>query len=85
MAVNGFDEPREEVEEFAKKSSLRHPILLMGGQTALDLYDVEGFPTSFWIDPEGRIIGKEVGFDPALAAAMEKRIEKLLAAREKKR
>jgi len=84
MAVNGYDESKEEVQEFVNDKKLKHPILLKGGETALKLYGVEGYPTSFWINHEGRIVGKEVGFSPEMEPAIEKRIEKLLAAREKK-
>lgn len=83
MAVNGYDESKEEVQAFATKAGLKHPILLLGGKTGADLYGVEGFPSSFWIDPEGRIVGKERGFDPTHVPTMEKRIEKYLRERER--
>jgi hypothetical protein len=80
MAVNGYDEPKDEVEGFMTKNKLTHPVLLLGGKVALDVYGVEGFPTAFWIDHQGRIVGREVGFEPGHVPAMEKRIERLLAA-----
>ncbi len=83
MAVNGYDEPKDEVQAFVDKEKLKHPILLMGGKTAADLFQVEGFPTVFWIDHDGRIVHREVGFAPDMAPVMEKRIERYIEARGK--
>lgn len=83
-AVNGYDEPRDEVQKFVDEKKLKHPIVLKGGDTASDVYGVEGFPTSYWVNHEGRIVGKEVGFSPEMVPAMEKRIAKYLAVRNKK-
>lgn len=78
IAVNGYDEPRSVVEAFVKKEKLLQPVLLMGGTVARRLYGVTGFPTCFWIDPQGRIVKKEVGFTPARFPEMEARLESLL-------
>jgi hypothetical protein len=50
-----------------------------GSDVAVELFGVDGFPTNFWIDAKGNVVGREVGFDPSMVPAMEKRIEKLLA------
>ena len=69
--------------QFIADNKLTHPVLLLGGKVALDVYGVEGFPTAFWIDHRGRIVGREVGFEASHVPAMEKRIERLLAERSK--
>lgn len=79
IAVNGYDEEKDVVQKFADKEKLKQPILLKGSKVAFELYGVTGFPASFWIDPQGNIVHREVGFSPELAPALEKRIEKLLS------
>lgn len=83
IAVNGYDETRDQVADFAKEAELRHTILLMGGKVASELFGVEAYPTLFWVRHDGKIVGREVGFDPALVPALEQRIEGLLADRDK--
>jgi hypothetical protein len=95
VAVNGYDESREVIKKFVDEKKLKHLILRstdldgdgdedekdsIGSAVAYGL-GVQGFPTSYWIDARGNIIGREVGFDPSLVPGMERRIEKLLAAR----
>jgi len=81
VGVNGYDESREQIEEYMAKHSLRFPVLLTGGALAREKYFVSGYPTRFWIDHEGVIVARQSGFDPAEAAADEARIAALLAAR----
>lgn len=78
MAVNGYDEPKGIVESFVKRESLKQPILLMGRSVAQDKYGVQAFPTNFWIDHEGKVVRKEVGFSESDFRVMEVRLERLL-------
>ena len=82
VAVNAYNEPREKVEEFAKKSSLSHPILLNGGDTAGNLYKVSAYPTGFWVDHTGRVIDYDIDFSPGDEAEMSERIIALLKDRK---
>ncbi|MVZ62307.1 TlpA disulfide reductase family protein [Sphingobacterium humi] len=41
------------------------------------LFNVSAVPTSYLIDPSGKIIMKEIGFDPKGGGAMEKKLEEL--------
>ena len=43
------------------------------------LYGVTSAPTAFWIDHEGKVLRREMGFDPSHVPEMERRIEELLA------
>ena len=82
MAVNAWDEPRGVVERFVKGEGLRHPMLLQGGSVARDVYNVTSFPTSFWIDAEGYIVGRsEVGFSPRKYPSMVAKVESMLGPR----
>jgi thiol-disulfide isomerase/thioredoxin len=82
VAVNAYNEPREKVEEFAKKSSLSHPILLNGGDTAGNVYKVGAYPTGFWVDHTGRVIDYDIDFSPGDEVEMAERITALLKDRK---
>lgn len=66
---------------FVEEQKLRHPILLQGGSVALDAYGVSGFPTGFFIDREGRIASREVGFGPGAEKKLRATAEAMLAAK----
>lgn len=67
------------MRKFVDDKKLTHPILLMGGAVARERYAVSGFPTSFWIDREGRVVSRSVGFGPGMEVEMRKTAEELLA------
>ncbi len=67
-----------------KKAGLKQTVLLHGGDVARKQYAVRGYPTSYWIDDQGTVIHKEVGFTPSHVPAMEKRIEELLSNTKKR-
>jgi thiol-disulfide isomerase/thioredoxin len=79
IAVNAYDEERPLVAEFVKKEKLKQIILLKGSEVASDLYGVPSFPTTYWIDREGRVVRRETGFDPLMFPAMERLARKLVA------
>lgn len=83
MAVNGYDEPRQGVQQFVDQLKLKQPVLLMGRAVGQDLYAVSGYPSSFWIDHHGKIVHREVGFNDAAFPAMEARLKRLLATAKK--
>lgn len=62
LAVNGWDEPREKVEVFVNEKKLTHPVALKGSVVAQGKYKVFGYPTSFWLDREGNIVHRDVGW-----------------------
>lgn len=81
--MNGWDESKEKVQKFVDQEKLVQKVLLMGGKIADKVYRVTNYPTSFWINHEGRIVGREVGFNPETFSKMEKHVEQLLAAKKK--
>ncbi|MBI4601037.1 MAG: TlpA family protein disulfide reductase [Planctomycetes bacterium] len=80
IAVNAYDEDKGLVKSFVENLGLKQRVLLKGGATARQKFQVTGFPTVFWIDHRWKIVHKEVGFLPASFPAMEARAEALLAA-----
>lgn len=80
--MNGWNESKDTIQKFVDKEKLAQKILLMGGKIADKTYRVENYPTSFWINHEGRIVDREVGFNPETFSKMEKHVERLLAAKK---
>lgn len=79
LAVNGYDESAEQVKRFVDKKKLTHPIVLMGGKTASESYGVRGYPTSFWLDREGKVVSFDVGFGEGGQKELKATLEKMLA------
>ena len=55
------------------------PILLMGGAIARETYHVSAYPASYWIDRNGMILAREVGFVPGMEQDLGRKINELLA------
>jgi hypothetical protein len=72
------DDTPEMVREMVSKMKLTHPMVLRGSAVS-DLYSVEQIlPTAFWIDRNGRVVLREVGFLPEMEKEIERRINELL-------
>ena len=84
VGVNGYDEPKDLVEKFMSDEKLTHPVVLLGGKVASEQYHVRGYPTSYWVDHEGNIVDREVGFGQGSEKKLASMIEQLLAARNGK-
>jgi hypothetical protein len=82
LAVNGWDEPLVRVKDFAEKNDLTYAIALNGRKVARTLYGVHAYPTSFWVDSEGRLVDQEIGFGGA--EALEARLKKMLSEAKEK-
>ena len=71
LAVN-VGEDRQTVEDFAANFQLAFPVLLDPGNTQSDEWSIWGLPTTFIVDPRGRIAYRAVGGrdwdDPELMA-----------------
>lgn len=65
--------------QFVESKKLKQKMLLRGGKVASDLYAVRGFPTTFFIDPDGKIVDRDIGFAPSMADDQEKKVKDLLA------
>jgi glutathione peroxidase-family protein len=82
LAVDADDaDTPQMVSELVAKLKLTHPIVLRG-EAASELYSLEAImPTAFWIDRNGRVVLREVGFLPEMEKEIERRINDLLEGR----
>ena len=60
LAVD-YDEPLADVSAFAQELNLTFPILLDPGANVNNLYRIVGYPTSFFVDREGKITRLHLG------------------------
>jgi peroxiredoxin len=63
VAVNGYDETKSEVEQYARAHGLTHPIALMGKKVGLEKYTVESYPVTFLVDHSGTIVDYHLDFE----------------------
>ncbi len=61
LGVSAWNEQEEKIRKFVDNEELSYPILLNGNALARQ-YGVRGIPTTVYIDPQGRIAGRDVGF-----------------------
>lgn len=67
------------LREFAEEQFISFPILREQSRAHTELGKIPGLPTSYLIDPEGRVAGRQVG--PLTLQRLERMIEKLKLAR----
>jgi peroxiredoxin len=79
LAVS-IDEDTKEAEDFAAKQKLNFPVLLDPRQKVANAFKVEGIPTMFVIDKDGRVTHGYVGY----SMAMEFRLANDLGIKKKK-
>lgn len=60
LEVN-VEESRETVKDYLKKMAPNFPVLLDSKGKAKDTYGVSGLPTTFFVDPKGKIVEKVLG------------------------
>jgi peroxiredoxin len=60
LAINA-DEPRLDVERFAKDMGLTFDMLLDPGGKTQQLYQIRGYPASYFVDSQGVIRAQHVG------------------------
>ena len=75
-----IDEDTGDAEKFATAHKLNFPVLLDPRQKVANAYQVDGIPTMFVIDKDGKIIHGHIGFD----AMMEYQLARDLGIKEKK-
>jgi len=61
LAVN-FDEPVSTVQKFVKEQVLTFDVLLDTGGRIQELYQIRGYPTTYFVDAEGIIRVIHIGF-----------------------
>ena len=78
FTVLGVDvgESQKKVSGFTEKIGINYPVLLDTDMSVTESYAVFGIPTSFLISSDGRILGEYHAYTPALAADVEKSLQK---------
>jgi peroxiredoxin len=81
IAVEGFRD-RKRATEFIKKSGLEFPCLENGEGAAefvSSSYKISGYPSSFLVDAEGKVMFYHYGYDEGDDLKMEQEIKRMLA------
>jgi hypothetical protein len=82
IAANGFDDEQSKIAEFVSDCEVDYQILMNAATVARDQYYVSGFPTTFWIDQDGKIVKRLTGFDENEFETMRKQLIELLPAKQ---
>ncbi|HXQ25244.1 MAG TPA: TlpA disulfide reductase family protein [Candidatus Acidoferrales bacterium] len=64
IGISEDDAPPEEVRAFAREMGINYPIVMGSNELAAEYGDVPALPTSFVVNPDGRIVQKHVGLFP---------------------
>jgi thiol-disulfide isomerase/thioredoxin len=76
IGVSVDEQGPEVVKEFVKQFQMTYPVVV-GNEKIIEAYGgIDGIPTTFVIDREGRIIGKHIGYEDK--ETLEKEIQSLL-------
>ena len=79
VAVNGYDESKKEVDQYARDKGLTHPIALMGSKVAEEKYTVASYPVTYLVDRTGAIVDYHLGFEPGDEKLLAAAVDRLLA------
>lgn len=71
-----YDEPKAEVEAYVKSLGLTFTVLLDPGGKVNDLYRIQGYPTSFFVAPDGNI--KVIHIGAMTEAQLDENLGKIL-------
>lgn len=80
VAVNAYNETRDDIEKFARDAKLTHPIALQGRKVAEKKYTVTSYPVTFFVDRQGTIVDYHLGFDAGDEKVFGTTVERLIAA-----
>jgi hypothetical protein len=72
---------KEQTQEIVSEKSPSLTVVLDEEGAAWDSYKVYATPTTFIVDPAGRVIFKHVGYGPGMEKMMEKELDLLLERR----
>jgi len=65
IGVSMDDGPAEPVKQFADKMGMNYPIVMGSDELSQEYGGIPALPTSFVVDPEGRVVQKHVGLYPS--------------------
>ena len=64
IGLSEDEEPPPLVAQFAKKAGINYPVVMASGELEKEYGGIAALPTSFLINPEGRVMAKDVGVYP---------------------
>jgi peroxiredoxin len=71
VGINRGDSP-ETIEKYAKESGTTFPLLVGGQGSIFEQYHVEGYPTSYLLSAQGKVVYRSLGVDEqGLQAALK--------------
>jgi cytochrome c biogenesis protein CcmG/thiol:disulfide interchange protein DsbE len=70
----------EVVRRFSRSVDIPYPVLMASEEVTRN-YGVTALPTTFLIDPEGKIHGKMIGFNAKIAKELAAQVKELLSGR----
>jgi peroxiredoxin len=79
FVIVGVSDPSDlnEIKSFVNEHKMNYPVVIDNGNIS-DEYNVTGFPTSFLINREGKIVKKYPGYSRGLRKNLEVLIQKLI-------
>ena len=78
VGVN-VDRKRADADRFLQEHPAQFTVVFDAAGATPSTWSVKAMPTSFLVDPNGRIVAVETGFEESKAGAMEERIRALLS------
>lgn len=73
IGVSEDEGPPEQVAKFAQKAGMNYPVIMASAQLEREYGGVAALPTTFLINPDGRVVQKNVGVYPVEFYDMEVR------------
>ena len=65
IGLSEDEEPPALVAQFAKKAGINYPVVMASAALEKEYGGIAALPTSFLVNPEGRVVAKDVGVYPA--------------------
>lgn len=65
IGLSEDEEPSALVAQFAKKAGINYPVVMASAALEKEYGGIAALPTSFLVNPDGRVVAKDVGVYPA--------------------
>ena len=65
IGLSEDEEPPALVAQFAKKAGINYPVVMASAAVEKEYGGIAALPTSFLVNPEGRVVAKDVGVYPS--------------------
>ena len=77
FGVEGTNRPQL-AKEFLEEMGVTFPVVMDDQKVAREIYEIKGYPTTYLIDRDGRIIFRHLGFSEGKEKTFEAEIQLLL-------